>query len=814
MGDGLNGIVKTLIVPFLWSILFIFLIRKNYAYIAISSYIIFILVLFAEKLNSGRLSFNNTLTYMLLLFSLTIIFIFIYQELAKLKKFKIAFTLSFISAFAVYVIPLFFIIYALNFDHKVTKDILYAVLQSNSNESYEYISDFISMKYILLFVTITAIIGTLLYKQEKKETLKIKKSLLIFMAITFLSIALTQFSKLRLPKFTTSSLLAYNKELQLFKDIQEKRKTGEIIFDARKNTGGGTYVIVIGESLNKKHMGIYGYLRETTPLLSKMNDNGELLVFNNVYSNHTHTVPVLQLSLTEANQYNKKSHYNSISIIEILKKADIETYWLTNQVIYGAWDNVVSVIAILSDKLVALNRNIGKTTKTAKHDGALIDEIKKVLAKKTDKNRVLFVHLMGNHGSYSSRYPKDKYSIHKDILKLGEFGTKASKNTNQINAYDNSVIYNDYVVSSILKELQKEKGSSAFIYMSDHADDVIGQKGHNSANFTYEMAQIPMIGWFSDNYKKVHNDKYEMLLKHQDTLFSNDMLYDTMIGLFDIKTDKYNPAYDFTSQDYRLDPKDALVLHGRRHYTDKSNYIYWQKVNAQYLIDTNQSSRIFPHRINSIGKLHDIWNDGFRSFELDARFGDNNTSCFQVGHDHGVMGVKMEDFLLSVDYTQIEKVWLDFKNLNENNYKEAIKRLEYLDKKYDIKRKFIIESGTKGSFFKELKEAGWHTSYYMSTGKIIKLLKEKKIIEMKKLAQQIAKQIESQNISAVSFDHRLYSFIKQYLEPSISNDIVYHVRYAPSISSLNFKNKLLKNELYLDKRVKTLLSVYRSQFNL
>ncbi|MBL0702928.1 MAG: hypothetical protein JJV95_02945 [Sulfurospirillum sp.] len=36
--------------------------------------------------------------------------------------------------------------------------------------------------------------------------------------------------------------------------------------------------------------------------------------------------------------------------------------------------------------------------------------------------------------------------------------------------------------------------------------------------------------------------------------------------------------------------------------------------------------------------------------------------------------------------------------------------------------KFIIESGTKGSFFKELKEAGWHTSYYMPTGKMFQSL--------------------------------------------------------------------------------------------
>ena len=805
--------LKNFIPPFLWSILLIFLLGKRHKYVAIASYLLFVLMIFAEKVNFGTLLFQNVLTYTIFIFALTFTFVFIYQELWKLKKFKVATIFSFSTAFLVYIIPLFFIIYALNFEHKVTKDILYAVFQSNSNESYEYISDFISMKYILMFVTITAVIGILLYKQEKKETLKIEKSLLIFIIITFLSISLTQFSQLRLPKFIIDGFETYDKELKLFRTVQEKRKSGEIIFNATKDAKGETYIIVIGESLNKKHMGIYGYIRQTTPLLSKMNNDEKLVVFNDAYANHTHTVPVLSLSLTEANQYNKKTYYDSLSIIEILKKADIETYWLTNQTIYGAWDNMVSVLASSSDHLVALNTSIGKQTKTQKYDGALINEVKKVLAEETDKNRVIFVHLIGNHGSYASRYPKDEYSIYKGKLKLGEFGTEASKNGN-INHYDNSVVYNDYVVSSILDEFQKEQGVKGFMYMSDHTDDVIGKLGHNSGKFTYEMTQIPMIAWFSEDYKKEYSDKYNTLLNHKNTLFSNDMLYDTMIGLFGVETDTYNSKYDFTSQDYALDPKDALTLHSKKHYTDKSNYIYWQKVNTKYLVESNQSSRVFPHRINSIGKLKDIWNDGFRSLELDARYGDNNTTFFQMGHNDGVMGIKMEEFLLSVEYSEIERVWLSVKNLNQNNYREAIKRLEYLDKKYNVKKKFIVESGTTTAFFKEVREAGWHTSYYMPTEKIVKLLKDKNTTEMKKLAKKIADQTISQNVSAVSFDHRLYPFVKQYLEPLIDKSVVYHIWHAPSLSSKSFQQDLKKNKLYLDKRVKTLLAPYRSQFNL
>ena len=805
--------IEKILIVFLWSMLFVYLYGKKHLYIAINSYMIFLLTIFAETLNFGRLEFHNVLTYTIMLFSLTFFFTFIYQEFSRLKKFKLATIVSFITAFIVYLIPLFFIIYALNFDHKVTKDILYAVFQSNSGESYEYISDYIGWKYIILFIFVTAITGLFLYKQEKKETEKIEKSLLLFIIITFFSISVVQFSQLRLPKFIKDGFETYKKELRLFRQVQEKRKAGEIVFHAAKKAKGQTYIFIIGESLNRRHMGLYGYLRDTTPKLSAMAKKGEFTVFRNAYSNHTHTVPVLSLALTEANQYNKKSYYDSLSIVDILKKADVETYWLTNQTIYGAWDNMISVIGTSADHLVAMNKHIGTQTRTDHLDGALINEVKKVLSKKTDKDRVIFVHLIGNHGSYASRYPHDTYTIYKNKLKESEFGTKASK-VNAINAYDNSVVYNDYVVSSIFKEAQKDKSVLAVIYMSDHTDDVIDQLGHNSSKFTFYMTQIPMLAWFSDKFKKEYTHKYKNLLNRTNTLFSNDMLYDTLIGVFGIETDKYNSKYDFSSDKYELKPKDALTLHGTKHYIDKSNHIYWQKFNTQYLIDINQSNRVFPHHVDSVGKLRDIWNDGFRSFQVDTRFGDNNSTVFKVGHDDNVMGVSLEKFLSKVTPNDLQRVCLDFKNLSKENYQKALDRLEYLNKKYHLKDKLIIESGTTSQFYKVIGENGWHTSYYMPTDEIVKLLKDNNKAEMERLAKRISQQSRLQKLSALSFDQRLYPFVKRYLEQKLSDAIVYHVWYAPALKDVKFKEELMKNKLYEDKRVKTLLVPYDSQFNL
>jgi hypothetical protein len=246
----------------------------------------------------------------------------------------------------------------------------------------------------------------------------------------------------------------------------------------------------------------------------------------------------------------------------------------------------------------------------------------------------------------------------------------------------------------------------------------------------------------------------------------------------------------------------------------RNRYNYFQNKNSKYLIETNQSIRIFPHRVNSVGKLQDIWNVGFRSFEFDVRFGDNNTDEFRVGHNIGAMGGKLENLFLSIDYNQIQKLWLDFKNLDENNYLNALNRLQFLDDKFGIKQKMIVESGTTSDFFRLFKENGWHTSYYLPTITIKNLLENKDTDNLQKLSKIIAKQSKKQKLSAISFDSSIYPFVKKYLEPLIDQNIVYHTWWGPDLYKSNFQNKLKKDKLYLNPRVKTILVRFKSKHEL
>ncbi|MCL1124746.1 phosphoethanolamine transferase [Shewanella surugensis] len=804
------------IFPLLWSYILIYLYHHRYFYIAINSYLLFLLMLMADKLNFTMISIRTQLTYVLFSLLAAFVFITIYRLSFMFKRRSLS-IINMAILTLLLVIPAFYILYAINFNSDVSKETIYAIMQTNMTESIDFIIDEISPKWVLYVSLLVTICIALFIKQEKSNNPPIEKSVLIFMLILFSILSYTDRKDNRLYAFIINTAKEYWHEMALFKQTQALVKNHGIAFTASKDAEGETYIVIIGESLNKQHMALYGYMRNTTPLLEQMAKKNQLLIYDNAFSAHTHTMPVLSQALTEATQANQKDYYHSLSILNILNKANIETYWITNQLLYGAWDNLVSIIAQQADHLIPLNHSMGKNTTTQTYDCAIIQKLKPILKLKSKRNKVIFIHLMGSHGDYCERYPR-QYQAFSGDLPRSEFGRLAithPKLAHTLNCYDNSVLYNDKVVSSIIQTLATNDDINGLLYFSDHADDVVNQLGHNKDNFTYSMTQIPLFIWLSKRYKSQYKQQYTMLLQHRHSLFGNDTIYDTLIGLINVKTDKYHTTNDLTSPQYQLKDEDAYTLNGKKEYASPNNSLYQQKHNGLFIQDHHLVSRILPHRVNTIGKLNNIWSDGFRAFEVDVLF-DDKSNQFLVGHNLGAMsGMSLEQFMASIPTTEIKKIWLDVKNLNTKNNKAALVRLNNLATKFPIKHQFIIESATKQAFFTQFRAAGWHTSYYLPTQQIIDDLNGNKKQQMKILAKKIAQQSVTQQLTGVSFDHRAYPFIKNYLEPLLAKQINYHIwDLSITLYNADLPSELDKKSYHHDKRVTTILLPYQSPFDL
>ena len=319
---------------------------------------------------------------------------------------------------------------------------------------------------------------------------------------------------------------------------------------------GGLYVLVIGESETRDHMHAYGYKRKNTPWLTASLQNENTVLFRNAYSNHTHTVPVLTYALTSKNQYNSIPLLKAYSIMELAKAAGYKTFWISNQVKFGAWDIPTAAIASTSDYEIWLNGNTGKTTETQLYDEEVakkIDEIKL----KSDDNIFLVCHLMGCHGFYADRYP----------AKFEKF--KAVESSKKVSEYDNSVYYNDYVLEKIYEKVRRQKNFKAMVYFSDHGEEPDEDKSHEASKFTWQMARIPFVILFSESSMSASNNVYQTLRKNKDRYWTNDLLFDVLITMLGIQNAPgYSTKMDISSDQYNMDKKQLKTLHGQK----KINY--------------------------------------------------------------------------------------------------------------------------------------------------------------------------------------------------------------------------------------------------
>jgi heptose-I-phosphate ethanolaminephosphotransferase len=128
------------------------------------------------------------------------------------------------------------------------------------------------------------------------------------------------------------------------------------------------------------------------------------------------------------------------------------------------------------------------------HDEVLLEKLSDKL--KFRDRKVIFLHLIGTHYDYSKRYPDD----------FSKFNSENNSKQNVIiDTYDNAVLYNDYIVSEVIKLVSKTSQKSAVIYFSDHGEEVydtVDYFGHFDDKPTPAMYEIPFLVYLSKDYIK------------------------------------------------------------------------------------------------------------------------------------------------------------------------------------------------------------------------------------------------------------------------------------------------------------------------
>ena len=307
-----------------------------------------------------------------------------------------------------------------------------------------------------------------------------------------------------------------------------------------------TMLLVIGESATRDYMSAFTPMTDnTTPWLSECKlDEQHFLLFGNAYSCATQTVPVLERALTERNQYNDKTFLDSCSIVDVAHKLGYKVHWYSNQGHLGITDTPITLVANTADEAKWTNQELNKV----QYDDALLDFVKEV---NPQQNNLVVLHLMGSHFNYMSRNPAS-------FTRWGQPGVQ-----NQILNYENTICYTDNVLKQVYEYASQNLNLQSMVYFSDHG--TIPDKRRSPDFKGFGMVRIPLFVYLSDEYRQQHPARYAALSAHRNSYFTDDLIYELVCGLLDVKSNCYDELNSLASDNYQFTRDNLLTNEGRIH---------------------------------------------------------------------------------------------------------------------------------------------------------------------------------------------------------------------------------------------------------
>lgn len=333
-----------------------------------------------------------------------------------------------------------------------------------------------------------------------------------------------------------------------------------------------TYVIVIGESASRHHMGLYGYSRTTDPRMAALRSQSSLIAFDNVNAINTGTTRSLMHALSFKDQFAPFSAFK-FSVVDVFNAAKFKTYWFSNNAVLLyhdtilqslSWNAVVrkftearnadltSLINTNEDMIIMSRDRGAKTEENLTFDGVLLPWVQEALDSEENK-KIIFVHIKGSHIVYWYRFPnafekfKGKEGLSFKPFVLGDSDVK------MINDYDNSIYYTDYILNELIKKLQSTEGQSWLLYFSDHGEEMYDfrrKMGRSDNKPNRYMLDIPFMVWFSDNYKKIRDTG--MMKAYTDRPFDLDSLIYAIMDLANLKTGLLDKSRSVFSDKYKV----------------------------------------------------------------------------------------------------------------------------------------------------------------------------------------------------------------------------------------------------------------------
>lgn len=470
------------------------------------------------------------------------------------------------------------------YHQEFSQSVLFIIFESNPSESFEYLSTYFTW-WIVLELLLYCVGAFLLWKRIRpvyipRKTAVVTSVLLLFALfvspfIQHMALKHRTYEDARerfdariepsVPWQVVIGYMSYQRQLANMQQLLSENAKLPPLKNLKDTMAGkpATLVLVIGESTNRNRMSLYGYGRETTPNLDKIKD--ELLIFKDVVAPRPYTIEVLQQILTFGDQEHPDLYLTEPSMMNMMKQAGYKTFWITNQQTMTKRNTMLTTFAEETDEQHYMNNN--RSQDTRQYDSSVFKPFEEVL-KDPAPRKFIVVHLLGTHMNYKYRFPESyaKFNDRKNVPDWVNNGNELE----YYNSYDNAVLYNDFVVSNLIKEYSKSKPNGLLLYLSDHGEEVFDTpglhfKGRNEGDPLPNMYTIPFIIWESATWKESHPEDYHAAL---DRPYQSSDLIHTWADLVGLSFDKFDPSKSLVNDAFTEHPRLIGDPYSKKHLID------------------------------------------------------------------------------------------------------------------------------------------------------------------------------------------------------------------------------------------------------
>lgn len=317
----------------------------------------------------------------------------------------------------------------------------------------------------------------------------------------------------------------------------------------RQNKKRVISVLVVGETARAENFSLNGYERNTNPSLSPLTT----LNLSNFTSCGTTTAISLPCMFAKATRekFDSSAAEYTENLLDIIQRAGLPVYWIDNNSGCKGVCSRVKFIDVSEENDPELCIKSDQSLLKAEcYDEILIKALKKTIAS-SDEDMFIVLHQKGSHGpAYYLRAPS-QFQAFKPACESAELQVCSQEEI--INAYDNSLLYTDFVVSKAIDELNNgsDEFDSSLIYVSDHGES-LGENGLFLHGMPYIIApsqqtHVPFVSWISDKYAERFNINISCMKNKSSQEFSHDNLFSSILGWINIETKEYSQGLDIFS---------------------------------------------------------------------------------------------------------------------------------------------------------------------------------------------------------------------------------------------------------------------------